>query len=356
MNSFGSRFRVTTFGESHGAGVGCVIDGVPAGVAIDTQFLQSELDRRRPGANAYGTKRNEPDTAEIVSGVFEGFSTGAPIAIFIRNTSQKSGDYDALRDLFRPAHADFSWFAKYGIRDHRGGGRTSARETAARVAAGAIAKLLLAEIGAKVEGGIYAIGDVSCETTDFLAAKTSPIYALDRLAEAALIEEIEAARRDQDSVGAVVKARAIGVPAGLGEPLYDKLDAKLAEALMGINAVKSVAIGLENAPKLRGSENNDQMSAAGFLSNNAGGILGGVSTGEAVELTIGFKPTPSIFKPQRTVDLRGQEQICEIKGRHDPCVGVRGVVVCEAMIALVLADMAIANLGSRVENLRKIYG
>ncbi|MDR2034905.1 MAG: chorismate synthase [Helicobacteraceae bacterium] len=358
MNSFGYRLRLTTFGESHGAGIGCVLDGVPAGLKIDETFIQSDLDRRKPKSDRVGsTKRNESDRAQILSGVFEGVCTGAPIAIFIANENAKSGDYDELRDVFRPGHADFSWFAKYGVRDHRGGGRSSARESAARVGAGAIAKLILNEIGAKVQSGVLAIGDVWGEKLDFNYAQTSPIFALDRYREAEQIAAIEAARNDGDSIGATVKILASGIPAGLGEPLYGKLDAKLAEALMGINAVKAVEIGAgTRAAALRGSQNNDQIGSSGFLTDNAGGILGGVSAGTPIYATISFKPTPSIHKTQKTVDIRANEREISIKGRHDSCVGVRGGVVCEAMTALVLADALLANLGSKTAHIKAIYG
>ncbi|MDR0746852.1 MAG: chorismate synthase [Helicobacteraceae bacterium] len=356
MNSFGSHLCLTTFGESHGPGVGCVLDGVPSGLKIDEGFMQSELDRRRPGYTTGGTKRTEEDRAEILSGVFEGVSTGAPIAILIRNQNAKSGDYDDLREVFRPAHADYSWFMKYGIRDHRGGGRSSARESAARVAAGAIAKLILKEIGVTVKSGVAAIGGVESGICDFERAENSPIFSLDVHTQAEQIAEIEAARRDLDSIGAIVKVRAEGVPAGLGEPLYGKLDAKLAEALMGINAVKAVEIGAGvRAASMRGGGNNDEMSAEGFLSANAGGILGGVSSGEPIDLTVHFKPTPSIGKAQRTIDIHGNERVIEIKGRHDVCVGIRGAVVCEAMTALVIADMLLLNLSSTLDRVKTAY-
>ncbi|MGE4294238.1 MAG: chorismate synthase [Campylobacterales bacterium] len=357
MNGFGIKLRVTTFGESHGAGIGCVIDGVPAGLKIDEAFIQNELDRRRPRSDRPGsTSRNEPDRAEILSGVFEGLSTGAPIGLFIRNTSAKSGDYENLRALFRPGHADYSWTMKYGVRDHRGGGRTSARESAARVAAGAIAKLMLRELGVTVEGGLCAVGGVPGKNEDFNYAKTSEIFSLDPKAEAAQIAAIEAARNDHDSVGASARIRVTGVPAGIGEPLYDKLDARLAEAMMGINAVKAVEIGEGvNAARLKGSENNDALTPQGFATNHAGGILGGVSSGAPIELTIHFKPTPSIFKPQQTINTSGEAVVCEIKGRHDACVGVRGVVVAEAMAALVVADLMLAHLGCRMDHLKAIY-
>lgn len=357
MNSFGNKLKVTTFGESHGVAIGCVVDGVPAGLAIDQHFLQSELDRRRPNKNRVGsTARDEADKCEIISGVFEGVSTGAPIAMIIYNSSQKTSDYDNLKNIFRPAHADFSWFMKYGVRDHRGGGRTSARESAARVAAGAVAKMMLKELNIEVLGGVYAVGSVVSDQLDFEYARTSPIFALDPTKEADQINEIEKARNDHDSIGAVAKVVANGVMAGLGEPLYDKLDALIAKEMMGINAVKAVEIGEgANASSLLGSQNNDQMKKGGFVSNKSGGILGGVSTGEQIVATVYFKPTPSIFKPQQTLDTNGDEVECLIKGRHDSCVGVRGVVVAEAMMALVIADSVLCNMGSKMSHLKSIY-
>lgn len=356
MNRFGTRFSMSTFGESHGAAIGCVVDGVPAGLVMDTDYIQRQLDRRRPGGNAYGTKRNEPDAVEILSGVFEGVSTGAPIALVIYNRSAKSKDYENIRNLFRPGHGDFSWWAKYGIRDHRGGGRTSARESAARVAAGAIAQLMLRELGIAVEAGLMAVGQAQAARLDFAHAAKSAIFALDGDAEAAMKAAIEQARAQHDSIGAVVAARATGMVAGLGEPLYDKLDGALADALMGINAAKAVEIGAgTQAATLHGSENNDPMTPEGFESNHAGGVLAGVSTGADLELRVHFKPTPSIFKPQQTVDIHGKPAECAIQGRHDPCVGVRAVPVVEAMVALVLADMALMNLGSRMDHLKAIY-
>jgi chorismate synthase len=348
---------MSTFGESHGVAIGCVVDGVPAGLSIDEAFIQQQLDRRRPGGNAYGTKRNEPDRVEFLSGVFEGVSTGAPIAMVIYNRSAKSKDYENIRTLFRPGHGDFSWWAKYGIRDHRGGGRTSARESAARVAAGAIAQLMLRTLGIRVQAGLSAVGENRANRCDFDHVSNSAIFALDKEAEAAMIEAIEQARKSHDSIGAVVSARVSGMVPGLGEPLYDKLDGALAGALMGINAAKAVEIGAGvEAATLKGSENNDPMSPPqDFTQNSAGGVLAGVSTGADLTLRVHFKPTPSIFKPQQTVDIHGQSVECAIEGRHDPCVGVRAVPVVEAMIALVLADMALLNLGVRMDHLTAIY-
>ena len=356
MNTFGHRLRMTTFGESHGRAIGCVLDGVPAGLTIDEAFIQAQLDRRRPGQSALTTGRKEPDRVEILSGVFEGRSTGTPIAMVIFNTDQKSRDYENVKKLFRPGHADYTYWNKYGIRDYRGGGRSSARETAARVAAGAVAQLMLAELGITVEAGIAEIDGIAAERYDFDYARSSRLYALDPEAEIAQENAVLAAKEAHDSVGGVVLTRATGVPAGLGEPLYAKLDATLAEAMMGINAAKAVEIGagVESA-RLKGSENNDPITPEGFASNHSGGILGGISNGDEIVVKTWFKPTPSIFKEQQSVTTDGESVRYSLKGRHDPCVAIRGVVVCEAMMALTLADMALLNLGSRMEHLAKIY-
>ncbi len=354
MNSFGHKFRVTTFGESHGFGIGCVLDGVPAGLKIDEEFIQSELDKRKPGKTKFETQRKEDDVCEILSGVFEGVSTGAPIAILIKNQNQKSKDYENLRNLFRPGHADFSWFFKYGHRDHRGGGRSSARETAARVAAGAVAKLLLNSVGIVIESGVYSIGNVKAQNLDFEAAKTSEIYALGN--EDDMKKVVESARNSHDSVGASVKVVAKNMPKGLGEPLYYKLDGALGEILMGLNGVKAIEIGEGvNASTMLGSENNDEITSEGFLSNHAGGILGGMSSGQDLELTVHFKPTPSIFKELKTVTKQNENTTLELTGRHDPCIGIRGSVVCASSVAIVLADMLLCNLGSNMSHIKKVY-
>jgi chorismate synthase len=333
-----------------------VLDGVPAGLTIDEAFIQAQLDRRRPGQSALTTGRKEPDRVEILSGVFEGRSTGTPIAMVIFNTDQKSRDYENVKKLFRPGHADYTYWNKYGIRDYRGGGRSSARETAARVAAGAVAQLMLAELGITVEAGIAEIDGIAAERYDFDYARSSRLYALDPEAEIAQENAVLTAKEAHDSVGGVVLTRATGVPAGLGEPLYAKLDATLAEAMMGINAAKAVEIGagVESA-RLKGSENNDPITPEGFASNHSGGILGGISNGDEIVVKTWFKPTPSIFKEQQSVTTDGASVRYSLKGRHDPCVAIRGVVVCEAMMALTLADMALLNLGSRMEHLAKIY-
>ncbi|MRI59000.1 MAG: chorismate synthase [Epsilonproteobacteria bacterium] len=356
MNSFGIRFRFTTFGESHGKAIGCVIDGVPAGLVIDEEFIQSELDRRRPGQSKFATARKESDSVEILSGVFEGKATGTPIAMVIFNKDQKSRDYSNIKDLFRPGHADFTYHHKYGIRDYRGGGRSSARETAARVAAGAVAKSLLREFGIEVEAGVCEVAGIEAKRFDFAYAKESEIFALDPDREPSQKEAILKAKEAHDSVGGAVIVRARNVPVGLGEPIYYKLDAVLAEAMMSINAAKAVEIGAGiEASRLLGSQNNDQITKEGFASNNAGGILGGISNGEDILIKVWFKPTPSIFQKQRTIDVDGNEVELELKGRHDPFVAARGSVVAEAMMALVLADMLLLGATSRLDRLKRAY-
>ncbi len=357
MNTFGKKLTLTTFGESHGKALGCILDGVPAGLTIDEATIQSELDRRKPGKSKLETGRKEDDRVEILSGVFEGVSTGTPIAMVIFNTNQKSRDYDNIKDLFRPGHADFTYWHKYGIRDYRGGGRSSARETAARVAGGAIAKLMLSQIGVSIQSGLCEVDGIVAERIDFDHAKGSKLYALDPKKEAAQEQAILTAKEKHDSVGGVVLTTATGVPIGLGEPLYYKLDAILTEAMMGINAAKAVEIGDGIASThLKGSQNNDPITPEGFASNHAGGILGGISNGDTIIVKTHFKPTPSIFQEQETITTTGEAVKCNLKGRHDPCVAIRGAVVCEAMMALTLADMVLLNMGKRMEDLEKIYG
>jgi len=356
MNTFGKKFCFTTFGESHGKAIGCVVDGVPAGLAIDEEFIQSELDRRRPGQNKFATARKEGDKIEILSGVFDGISTGTPIAMVIFNENQKSGDYDSVKDLFRPGHADFTYFHKYGIRDYRGGGRSSARETAARVAAGAIAKLMLDSLHVKVQSGICAIGGIEATHFDFERVSKSEIYALDASVEEAQKAKILEAKNAHDSVGGVALVQVVGAPVGLGEPIYYKLDALLAEAMMGINGVKGVEIGEGfRASSLKGSENNDAITKEGFVTNHSGGILGGMSNGDVITCKVYFKPTPSIFLAQETIDTKGDALTCNLKGRHDPCIAVRGSVVAESMAALVMADLLLLNLGSNMDQLKRLY-
>ena len=356
MNSFGEKLRLSTFGESHGTALGCILDGVPAGLVIDEDYIQSELDRRKPGKSEFETARKEADKVEILSGVFEGRATGTPIAMVIYNTNQKSKDYTNIKDVFRPGHADFTYFHKYGLRDYRGGGRSSARETAARVAAGAIAKLMLSELAISIESGIAAVHDIQGQNFDYEYAKESLIYALDPNKEELQKEAILTAKNDHDSVGGVARVRIVGAPVGLGQPLYYKLDGVLADAMMGINAVKAVEIGdgCLSAQTL-GSQNNDAIRAGGFKTNHAGGILGGISNGEDIILNVYFKPTPSIFKELETVNTHNEELNFSLKGRHDPCVAVRGTIVCEAMAALVIADMLLLNMGTRMDGVKNYY-
>jgi chorismate synthase len=350
------KLRFSTFGESHGKAIGCILDGVPAGLKIDESYIQGELDRRKPGKSEFETARKEADEVEILSGVFEGLSTGTPIAMIIYNTNQKSKDYTNIKDVFRPGHADFTYFHKYGIRDYRGGGRSSARETAARVAAGSIAKLMLLELGIDVKSGICEIAGIKSKVFDYSSAKSSIIYALDKNVEEAQKTAILKAKNDHDSVGGVSRVLISGVPVGLGQPLYYKLDGVLADAMMGLNAVKAVEIGdgVLSARSL-GSQNNDEIRAEGFESNHSGGILGGISNGDDIVLNVYFKPTPSIFKEQHTVTTKNEEVDFSLKGRHDPCVAIRGTVVCEAMAALVVADMLLLNMGSSMQGVSKYY-
>jgi len=356
MNSFGKRFTVTTYGESHGKAIGCIVDGVPAGLKIDEEFIQSELDRRKPGKSKLETARKEDDRVEILSGTFEGLSTGTPIMMVIYNSNQKSRDYDNIKDLFRPGHADFTYYHKYGIRDYRGGGRSSARETAGRVAGGAIAKLMLNSIGIEISSGLCEVDGIKSQEYDFEYAKTSKLYALDSNVEKLQEEAILQAKKRHDSVGGVVVTVAKGLPIGLGEPIYYKLDAILAEAMISINASKAVEIGDGIASThLKGSTNNDEITPNGFKTNHSGGILGGISNGDDIIVKTHFKPTPSIFQPQDTITKDNQPIICELKGRHDPCVAIRGSIVCEAMMALVLADMVLLNMGKKMEHITKIY-
>ena len=350
------KLKFSTFGESHGTAIGCLLDGVPAGLNIDEEYIQSELDRRKPGKSEFETARKEADKVEILSGVFEGKSTGTPIAMIIYNTNQKSKDYSNIKDVFRPGHADFTYFHKYGIRDYRGGGRSSARETAARVAAGAIAKLMLQELGITVLSGISEVHGIKSEVFDYEKAKSSIIYALDASKEQAQKDAILKAKNDHDSVGGVSRVLIQGAPAGLGQPMYYKLDGVLADAMMGLNAVKAVEIGDGVlSAKALGSQNNDEIRLNGFESNHAGGILGGISNGDDIVMNVYFKPTPSIFKTQHTITSKDEEVDFSLKGRHDPCVAIRGTIVCESMAALVIADMLLLNMGSKMDGVVQYY-
>ena len=347
-NSFGQALRITTFGESHGAGIGVIIDGVPPLMKFDLNLLRRDLERRRPGQNKAVSQRQEPDRPRILSGLFEGLTTGTPLAIHIANRDAKSKDYEELRQVFRPGHADYSYLAKYGIRDHRGSGRASARETVARVAAGAVAKQILRDLcGAEVRGCLRQMGTRKFALRSWAAVDNNPFFCPDPKAVEALEAMIVELRRQGDSCGALVQVEAINVPAGLGEPVFDKLDAALAGALMSINAVKNVAIGDGLAVVAqRGSYHGDEMTGPGkFASNHAGGILGGISTGQSIVARLAFKPTSSITTPKRTVTTTGEQTKVVTKGRHDPCVGLRAVPIAEAMMALVLADHLLRQRG-----------
>ena len=345
LNSFGRLFRVTTWGESHGAAIGCVLDGVPPRLALDESDIQPYLDKRRPGRSRFVTQRKESDTVAILSGTFEGLTTGTPIALEIQNEDARSGDYDKNRDKFRPGHADYTYQVKYGIRDHRGGGRQSARETAMRVAAGAVARKILGPDIA-IRGALVSLGEKEVDRArwDWAATERNDFWCPDSEAVADWEAYLDEVRKAGSSVGAVIEIEAAGVPVGLGAPHYGKLDADLAAAMMSIHAVKGVEIGAGfAAARLSGEDNADEMRAGAdgkpeFLSNNAGGILGGISTGQDIRLRFAVKPTSSILKPRKTVNLAGEDTEISTKGRHDPCVGIRAVPVGEAMMASVLAD------------------
>ncbi len=341
VNSFGRLLRVTTWGESHGPAIGAVVDGCPPGLRLSEADIQPFLDRRRPGGNRFTTQRREPDQVRILSGTYQGLTTGTPIALQIDNLDPRSKDYEEVARAYRPGHADWSYQAKYGLRDPRGGGRSSARETAMRVAAGAVAQALLPEV--RIRAYLVELGGDRIEAFDRHEIDANPFFCPDRAAAARWERLVDGARKAGSSLGAVVECVAEGVPAGWGAPLYAKLDAELAAAMMGINAVKGVEIGDGfAAARATGERNADEMRAGEggpeFLANHAGGIAGGISTGQSLVLRVAFKPTSSILTPLRTLDTEGQEVVLRTKGRHDPCVGIRGAPVVEAMMALVLAD------------------
>jgi len=352
-NSFGHLLRVTTFGESHGPAIGCVVDGVPPLIALSADDIQKFLNQRKPGQSRFTTQRKESDTVEILSGVMDGKTTGTPIGLLIRNEDQRSKDYDDIKDNFRPGHADYTYMAKYDIRDHRGGGRSSARETTMRVAAGAIARKVLDHVledGVTIRGALIQIGPhaIDREAWEWNAANNNPFWCPDARMSVIWESYLDDIRKQGSSVGAVIEVQASGVPAGLGSPIYGKLDAELAAAMMSINAVKGVEIGAGMAAaSLRGEENADQMrmqgDSVGFLSNNAGGILGGISSGQDVVVRFAVKPTSSILTPVKSVDANGNDVEVSTKGRHDPCVGIRAVPVGEAMMACVLADQVLRH-------------
>ena len=346
-NTFGQHFTLTTFGESHGPALGAIVDGCPPGLTLSEADIQPDLDRRRPGQSKYTTQRRESDRVKILSGVFEGRTTGTPIGLAIENEDPKSKDYDDIKNLFRPAHADFTYHHKYGIRDYRGSGRASARETAMRVAAGAIAKKCLGELaGVQVRGHLSAIGEIRPPFKSWEAVEANPFFCPDPDSVESIAALIDELRRAGDSIGAEITVVASGAPVGLGEPVFAKLDAELAGALMGINAVKAVAIGDGfEVVRQRGTAHRDEMSRQGFLSNHAGGVLGGISSGQDIIARIALKPTSSLTTPGRTVDIDGNETQVVTKGRHDPCVGIRATPIAEAMVALVLIDHLLRHRG-----------
>jgi len=342
-NTFGSLFGVTSFGESHGPAIGCVVDGCPPGLEISAAEIQADLDRRKPGTSRHVTQRRESDTVEILSGVFEGRTTGTPIGLLIRNEDQRSKDYGNIAETFRPGHADYTYWQKYGIRDHRGGGRASARETAVRVAAGAIArKWLRQRYGVTLRGWMSQLGSIEIPWQDETVIDMNPFFVANAGIVPQLEDYMDALRKSGDSVGAEITVVARGVPVGWGDPVYGRLDADIAYAMMGINAVKGVEIGAGfTSVTQKGSEHGDELTPEGFLSNNAGGILGGISTGQDVVVKMAVKPTSSIRLPRRTINLAGEPAIIETHGRHDPCVGLRATPIAEAMLALVLIDAAL---------------
>jgi chorismate synthase len=350
-NTIGTLFTVTTFGESHGPALGGIVDGCPPGLALTDAALQHDLDRRRPGKTRHTTQRREPDQVRILSGVFEGQTTGTPIGLLIENVDQRSRDYGQIKDLFRPGHADYTYRQKYGVRDYRGGGRSSARETAIRVAAGAIAKAYLSHLhGIVVRGYVAQLGPILPGRFDWEAVEENPFFFPDREKVPELEAYMDALRKEGNSIGARVTVVATGVPPGLGEPVFDRLDADIAKALMSINAVKGVELGAGfDCVEQRGTEHRDELTPTGFLSNNAGGVLGGISSGQDIVASMALKPTSSIRLPGRTVDVRGEAAEIVTHGRHDPCVGIRATPIAEAMLAIVLMDHLLRHRAQNVD-------
>ena len=344
-NIFGNLFSVTSFGESHGPAIGCVVDGCPPGMEISAEYIQHELDRRKPGTSRHVTQRRESDTVEILSGVYQGKTTGSPIALLIRNEDQRSKDYSNISESFRPGHADYTYWQKYGIRDPRGGGRSSARETAVRVAAGAVAKKWLHErYGVLIRGFMTQLGEVVVPFKSWEGVNDNPFFVADASYVAQLETYMDALRKSGDSIGAKLTVVAENVPVGWGEPVYDRLDADIAYAMMGINAAKGVEIGAGfGCVTQRGSEHGDELTPQGFLSNHSGGVLGGISTGQDIVAHVAIKPTSSIRIPRRSINIQGAPVMVETHGRHDPCVGIRATPIAEAMLALVLIEHALRH-------------
>ncbi|MEK7840313.1 MAG: chorismate synthase [Pseudomonadota bacterium] len=353
-NTLGQMFTVTTPGESHGPAYVAIVDGCPPGLALSEADIQPYLDRRKPGQSRHVTQRREDDAVKILSGVFEGHTTGAPIALLIENTDQRSKDYSKIMDRFRPGHADYTYQMKYGVRDYRGGGRSSARETALRVAAGAVARKWLAvTYGVRIRGYLAQLGPIVLDLRDWTAVEQNPFFCPDPARVAELEAYMDALRKEGDSIGARINVVASGVPVGLGEPVFDRLDADIARAMMSINAVKGVEIGAGFASVAqKGTEHRDEITPQGFLSNHAGGILGGISTGQDVTVSIALKPTSSIRLPGRTIDVHGEPVEVVTTGRHDPCVGIRATPIAEAMLALVIMDHALRQRGQNIDVVR----
>jgi len=351
-NSFGKLFTVSSFGESHGPALGCIIDGCPPGIELSVEDLQFDLDRRKPGTSRHTTQRREADEVEILSGVFEGRTTGTPIGLLIRNTDQRSKDYGNIKNSFRPAHADYVYTHKYGFRDYRGGGRSSARETAMRVAAGAVAKKFLATKGISVKGYLSQLGPIKIDYNNFDwdCVPNNPFFSPDPQVVAPMEEYMDKLRKEGNSIGAKISVHAMGVPVGLGEPIFDRIDAEIAHALMSINAVKGVEIGDGFACiEQKGTEHRDEITVQGFLSNHCGGVLGGITTGQDIVAHIALKPTSSLRLPGKSVDVNGEEVEVVTKGRHDPCVGIRATPIAEAMLAIVLTDHLLRDRGQNAD-------
>jgi chorismate synthase len=349
-NTIGKLFTVTSFGESHGKALGCIVDGCPPGLEICEEDLQRDLDRRKPGTSRFTTQRRESDEVKILSGVFEGKTTGTSIGLLIENTDQRSKDYSKIKDRFRPMHADYTYTQKYGDRDYRGGGRSSARETAMRVAAGAIAKQYLKQQGIAVRGYLSQLGPIKAQALDWSVVETNPFFCPDASKVSEMETYMNALRKSGDSVGAKITVVATGVKPGLGEPVFDRLDAEIAHAMMGINAVKGVEIGAGfDCVDARGSEHRDELSPQGFKSNNAGGVLGGISSGQDVVVHIALKPTSSVLIPGETITLEGESADVITTGRHDPCVGIRATPIAEAMLAIILMDHLLRDRGQNAD-------
>ncbi|MEW8026309.1 MAG: chorismate synthase [Candidatus Thiodiazotropha sp.] len=350
-NTIGKLFSVTSFGESHGPAIGCIVDGCPPGLELSASDLQHDLDRRKPGTSRHTTQRREADEVEILSGVFEGKTTGTPIGLIIRNTDQRSKDYSEIMDRFRPGHADYTYNQKYGIRDYRGGGRSSARETAMRVAAGGIAKKYLGErYGIQIRGYLAQLGPIKAEKLDWDQVEKNPFFCPDADKVAEMESYMDALRKEGNSIGARINVVASGMSAGLGEPIFDRLDAELAHALMSINAVKGVELGAGfNCVEQKGTEHRDEMTPDGFLTNHAGGVLGGISSGQDLLASIALKPTSSLRLPGKTINRDGDPVEVVTKGRHDPCVGIRATPIAEAMVAIVVMDHVLRHRGQNMD-------